>query len=490
MDIICNIESSIIADFFVKTKMPSPTKQQTLALDPAEITEQLRLVLEELRSSRQAVDASTAKDERITKLLADLHIGDIANFVESIVPDLRTLVWEHIPNEYLVAVVSDMDMPSAIATLKKIPEATLAESLKLAQDLEDVEAVLRCLLPQRRAEMLRLTGLYDNLQLLKSLSYAPDTIGSIMDFSYFVMEDQQTVGDAIASMRAGGDLPTHCDKVFVTNNKKLVGIIPLKRLLVNSQETQLATIMVAHNLWTLTPEIALDEAAEFFERYDLISVPVLNHADELLGRVTIDEILFYFNNKRHSELLVSSGLKDEEDLFAPTLTRLSNRAFWIFINLIAAFMISRIVGSFEDTIAQVISLAALMPIISNLAGNTGMQTATVVIRGLALNQVQLSNWFSFLSRELLLGCVNGLLWGVLVGIFVLVFYQEIGLALVLTLSLTLVFILGALTGFLVPVVVNFLRKDPALGTTVVVTTLTDCFAFFIFLGLASLYLVN
>lgn len=458
-----------------------------MTMENINVSEELLKAFQQLHDASHA-DGEVVKEPRIQSLLTQLHVGDIANFIETIPPDWRILVWQQMPPEMLAPVFSDMAESAAAATAKEVPNDVLAGGLQKTKDLDDACGLLRCLPPKRRTELLRLSGRDNDLKLLKSLSYAPDTVGEIMDFSYFSMRSECTVADAVAHMRKE-KIPSHCDKLFVTTANKFVGIVPLKRLITRDSDAVLGDIMVTKRLRSFRPEMAIEDAAEHFERYDLLSVPVINHTDELLARVTIDEILYFYNHDRYADLLSSSGLQDEEDLYAPIITRLKNRGSWVFINLVAAFLISLMIGTFEATIAEVVALAALMPIVSNLAGNTGMQTATLVIRGLAFNQIKPSNWHSFLGRELLLACVNGMLWGVLVGLFGLMFYQDIALALVLTGSMAVVFLLGALTGFLVPVIVNMLHKDPALGTAVVVTTVTDCLAFFIFLGLATIYLV-
>lgn len=430
------------------------------------------------------------KDDSLAQgFLRQMHVADIASFLETLEPELRAVVWQLLGSDVLISVIEDMNEPSAIAMVGEIPDPLLANGLKAATDVEDVERVLRCLAPKRRAEMLLLAGLSSDVQLLKSLSFAPDTVGEIMDFEHYCLIADSSVGDALASLRKRGELSSHTDKLFITEQQKLVGILPLKRLLVHAERTPVSDIMVKQRLHTLTPEISINEAIKFFERYDLVSAPVLNYDNEVLGRVTIDEILGNLHEERHSELLSSSGLKDEEDLYAPIWTRLQNRGFWVFINLVAAFLVSRMIGTFEGTILQIVALASLMPIVASMAGNTAMQTATIVIRALALNQVGLRNWHFLLIRELALGIVNGLLWGFMVGLFGFLFYQDVQLALVLTASMFAVFVMGAGIGFLVPVIVNLLRKDPALGTVVIVTTLTDCLGFFVFLGLATIYLV-
>ena len=421
--------------------------------------------------------------------IAKLFEADIADLLETLNPRLREIIVKYIPNKLLANVINDMNIEAAVALLGVLDDQDIIAAIKAAEDLEDIEGMLRCLGPKRRSEMIQLSGLANNVQLLRSLAFAPDTVGEMMEFFYVSIADDLTVAQVIGKVKQLGSLPPQCDKLFVTNDNKLVGVLPLKMLLLNDEDKVIKDVMVASNLHTTNPTMSIDEVADLFEKYDLISVPVLNQANEIIGRVTIDEVMYRIQQEQHSELFTSSGMQDEEDLYAPIVKKIQNRGFWIFINLITAILVSRIIGTFEGTIVQIVALASLMPVIASMAGNVGMQTATLVIRALTLNQINTSNWFNLFSREIFLGLLNGLFWGFLVGLFSLIFYQEIGLALVLSLSMTLVFVLAVASGFLIPITLRLVKGDPALGTAVIVTTLTDCIGFFTFLGLATKLLI-
>ena len=448
--------------------------------------------LETITVGKEEGASPAATEESIAALLdlmPRIYEADLADLFETLQPSIRNVAADYVLDHRLATVVNDMSDAAAVAMVEDLTDARLAKALKACEDMEEAEAMLRLVAPKRRSEMLQATGLSKDISLLHSLSFAEDTVGELMDFFHVCVDGDSTVADALATLRKRKTLPSQCDKLFVTEKSKIVGVLPLKRLIVNEPSARIHDVMVSERLHTLQSTDSVDDAVDLFERYDLVSAPVLNHFSEVMGRVTVDEILGHMREERHADLLTSSGLREEEDLYAPILSKLQNRGLWIFINLVAAFLVSRVIGAFEGTIIQVVALASLMPIVASMAGNTGMQTATIVIRSLALSQIGARNWYVLLGNELLLGLVNGLLWGSMVGLFGLLFYGDVVLAGVLSVSMTVVFLLAAALGFLVPVTVQALRGDPALGTSVIVTVILDCLGFLIFLSLATALLV-
>lgn len=441
----------------------------------------------------QMVDAGEAAAGELAAALGErlglLHDADLADLLEIVGPRPRAVLCAHLPAGQLVEVLNEMNEEALVSLLEKLDGTLLAKGLQATGNVETIEGVLRCLAPKRRADILQSASLEKNVQLLRSLTFAPDTVGELLEINHIAIEPDMSVAEVQARIAKLGDLPHHTDKLFVTESRILTGVLPLKFLMLNSGEARVRDIMVAERLHTLAASMDLEEALDLFERYDLISAPVLNAAGEVIGRITVDELLNHLRNVQHSELLSSSGVQDEEDIHASLWRKFQNRGFWIFINLLAAMLIAQVIGSFQDTILQVIALATLMPVVGNLAGNAGLQTSTLIIRSLIRNQITADNWYLMLSRELLLAMLNGLFWGSIVGIIALLVHNDVNLALVLAASMVMVFTLAVLCGFVVPILVKLLRGDPALGTAVMVTTMTDCLGFGIFLGLATVFLL-
>ena len=457
---------------------------QDLNKELAESQHQLHELLAKYEDSHATVGPE------LIEVISQMHEGELADVIDGLRPNYRVILCQLIPVKMMAEVIEELSINVVEETVKELPEELLIEIVNASEDLKAIERILRSLAPRSRSHLLRESGLDSNLQLLKNLTYAPNTVGELLDFHYLQIQSDATVKEATVEIKKYEDIPSHLDIIFAVNKKlELVGVVPIAMLLTNKPSTVISSIMIKEPLYTLKPEQSIEEATELFERYDLITVPVLSDEQHLLGRLTVDEIVFYLSQAKHRDLINASGVKEEEDMYAPLSRRLRNRGFWIFLNLIAAFCISRVVGYFEGTIVQVVALASLMPIIGNLAGNTGMQTATLVIRGLALKQVNFDNWHLFFGKELVVGVVNGVVWGLVVGLFGILFYENLFLGLVLMASMAAVFTLGAITGFLVPVCVKLLNKDPALGSAVVVTAFTDLYAFAIFLGLSSLILL-
>jgi len=231
------------------------------------------------------------------------------------------------------------------------------------------------------------------------------------------------------------------------------------------------------------------EAAHAFERYDLISAPVVDTNDKLVGRVTVDEILDFVQQRSQEEQLAQAGLREEEDVFASVWASFRNRWAWLAINLVTAFIASRVIGAFEDSIAKLVALAALMPIVAGIGGNSGNQTITMIVRAAALGQVSLDSARQLIRKEIIVSLINGVIWGGVMGAIAAMLYKDIPLGLVMVLAMTLNLMLAACMGVVIPMVMLKLGRDPAVGSSVMITAVTDSGGFFIFLGLATLFLV-
>ena len=232
-----------------------------------------------------------------------------------------------------------------------------------------------------------------------------------------------------------------------------------------------------------------DVAASAFERYDLVSAPVVDTNDRLVGRVTVDVVLDFVRQSGEEDLLAQAGLREEEDVFASVWASFRNRWAWLAINLVTAFIASRVIGVFEGSIEKLVALAALMPIVAGIGGNSGNQTITMIVRAAALGQVTVANARQLIRKEIIVSLVNGVIWGGVMGLVAMVLYKDVALGLVMVLAMTLNLMLAALMGVLIPMTMLRAGRDPAVGSSVLITAVTDSGGFFIFLGLATLFLV-
>ena len=311
-----------------------------------------------------------------------------------------------------------------------------------------------------------------------------------MDFSMIAIRDDMTLRAIIAYIRKLGKLPSNTDKLFVVDRNNIVkGVLPLQRLLTHLPSQQVAEVMVT-DFVQFQADQDTAEASRAFERYDLISAPVVDSDGKLLGRLCVDDIVDFIREETDEDLLIQAGLSEEEDLFSSVWKSAKNRWSWLFINVTLAFITTRIIGLFENTILQVVALASLMPIIAATGGNSGNQTSMLIIRSLALGQITPMNVKRLIKKELSLAFLNGTLIGLIVGLIALMLYQNEALAGVMAMAMFINLFVAACAGLAIPLLRYKFGKDPAVGTSVMLTSLTDAMGFFIFLGLASLFLLK
>ena len=237
------------------------------------------------------------------------------------------------------------------------------------------------------------------------------------------------------------------------------------------------------------PEDDVEEAAQAFERYDLVTAPVVDAADKLIGRLTVDEMVDVIREESEADILNMAGLKEEEDLFAPVWDSVKNRWMWLAINLVTAFVASRVIGAFEGSIEKIVALAALMPIVAGIGGNSGNQTITMIVRALAVGQISGAQAIRLLKKEIGVALVNGVIWGSVMGLVSWLLYDSVGIGLVMVAAMTLNLLLAAVVGVLIPILMERSGRDPALGSSVLITAVTDSGGFMIFLGLATMFLL-
>jgi len=314
-------------------------------------------------------------------------------------------------------------------------------------------------------------------------------VGALMDFDIVTIREDISLEVVLRYLRLLGKLPDHTDKLFVVDrNDALLGVLPLKRLLVHDPESSVASVMADETV-TFHSEDKASEAASAFERYDLVTAPVVDADNKLLGRLTVDAVMDFIREESESEMLSMAGLREEEDLFASVWKSVQNRWTWLAVNLVTAFVASRVIGLFEGSIEKIVALAALMPIVAGIGGNSGNQTTTMIVRGLALGQISAHNMKNLFYKELGVSLLNGLLWGGVLGLLAFMLYHNVKLGLVMMAAMTLNLLLSAVMGVAIPLVMTRTGRDPAVGSSVMITAVTDSGGFFIFLGLATLYLL-
>lgn len=417
-----------------------------------------------------------------------LHPADIAYILEALPLDERLFVWDLVKAERdgeILLEVSDAVRESLIETMAPAELVAAAEQLD-ADELADLAPDL----PQQVMEDVYLgMDAEAREQLRAAMSYPEDSVGALMDFDMVTVREDVTLEVVLRYLRRFDALPDHTDLIFVIDRKeKLRGVLPVSRLLVSDPEVVVSDIMLTEHL-TLEPGDSADEAALAFERYDLVSAPVVDSHHGLLGRLTVASVLDFVRESSEAELLGQAGLKEEEDIFAPVVDSVKNRWRWLATNLVTAFIASRVIGVFEDSIEKIVALAALMPIVAGIGGNSGNQTTTMIVRAIAMGQLTQEHGRRLFRKELGVALFNGVVWGGLLGVLAWVLYGNPMLGLVMTAAMTLNLLLAAFMGVAIPMTMLRLGRDPALGSSVLITACTDSGGFFIFLGLATVFLM-
>jgi magnesium transporter len=426
---------------------------------------------------------------RLQEKLVELHPADIAFILESLPLDQRQIAWDAIKSDMdgqILLAVSDAVRQTLISGMEVDELATAASSLN-TDEIADLAADL----PKRAMlKILRSLNSIERNHLNTILAYPENQVGSHMDFGMITIRDDLNLKAIKAYIRKLGKLPSNTDKLFVVDQTNRVkGILPLQRLLTHSPHQLVAEVMVTDFvMFQVDQDIA--EASRAFERYDLISAPVVDNNGELQGRLCVDIILDFIRDKSDEDILIHAGVDEEEDLFSSVWKSARNRWGWLIINMITAFASTRIIGMFEDIILKLVALASLMPIVAAMGGNTGNQTSMLIIRSLALGQISSANVFRLIRKELTLAVLNGLFIGLIMGSIGFWLYRDWALSAVMATAMFINLMVAVVVGLSIPLLRYKFGKDPAVGASVMLTAITDSMGFFIVLILASLFLVK
>lgn len=420
--------------------------------------------------------------------LDKLHPADVAYILEALPLEERLVVWDLVKAERdgeILLEVSDAVRETLIANMDSQELVAAAEQL----DTDEIADLVQDLPQDVVAGVFKSLSVEEREQLRSAMSYPEDSVGALMDFDMVSVRDDVTLEVVLRYLRRMDELPDHTDQLFVVDRDEAIkGVLPINRLIVTDPEVLVASVMNAEFI-SFSPDDKAQNAAQAFERYDLVSAPVVDQKNRLAGRVTVDAVVDFIREASESELLGMAGLREEEDIFASVWKSAKNRWLWLAVNLCTAFFASRVIGAFEGTIEKLVALATLMPIVAGIAGNSGNQTTTLIIRALALGQVTPENARRMIIKELAISLLNGLVWGGVAGLFAWWLYDNVSLGVVMTGAMLLNLLVGALVGILVPMAMQKLGRDPAIGSSVLLTFTTDSMGFFIFLGLATVFLL-
>jgi magnesium transporter len=466
---------------------PGPAISDDDKPDPHDYLERVERLLEARR-----VEEGSPEDAEISRqlrgLIEDAHPADVAFILENLPLEDRLFVWGLVSSdregEVLLEVsdavrdtlLADMDSAEIVAATQNLDVDEIAD---LAPDLSD--EVVQDIIEAQDAE--------DRADLQSALSYPEGTVGSLMDFEVVSIRDDVTCETALRYLRRFDELPSQTDALFVIDrDQQLSGALPLNKLLVTDPDVPISGLYDPEVV-SFHPEDDADEAAQAFDRYNLVSAPVVDAQGRVIGRLPVETVLEYVRERQEQQALGKVGLREEEDIFASVWASAKNRGPWLALNLCTAFIASRVVGLFEGSIAQLAALAALMPIVAGIGGNSGNQTTTLIVRALALGQVSAASARRLIGKELGISALNGVVWGGVLGLAAWALYRNVALGGVMALAMLLNLTVAALAGIFVPLAMERFGRDPAVGSSVFLTFITDSMGFFIFLGLATVFLL-
>jgi magnesium transporter len=420
--------------------------------------------------------------------LDEMHSADVAYILEALPINERLIVWDLVKAERDGEILLELSEPVRESVIRTMDSDELIAAVETL-DTDEIAELAPGLPEEVIQDVFQSLPVEEREQLREAMSYPEDAVGALMDFDVVSVREDVTLEVVTRYLRRFEELPDHTDQLFVVDREqRLKGVLPIARLVVTDLEMPVAEVML-QDFVTLYPDDKAQDAAQAFERYDLVSAAVIDQGGKLVGRVTVDAVVDFIRAKSESEALAMAGLRETEDLFAPVWESLKNRWGWLAVNLVTAFVASRVIGVFEGSIEKLVALAALMPIVAGIGGNSGNQTTTMIVRALALGQIQVEQAKKLFAKELAVAVANGLVWGGILGVIAYLLYSSVKLGAVMTAAMTLNLLLAAVMGVAIPIAMAKLGRDPAIGSSVMITACTDSGGFFIFLGLATLFLL-
>ena len=431
-------------------------------------------------------DASNLSLNQIRRLLKKMTAPEIAHALESSPPKQRNLLFSLLKTEEEGDVLFELGEEIQQDLVSNISNEELIEAVK-ELELDEIVDILQNLPEERMNNILSNMSLVDRKRIEIGLTFPDNTAGGLLNTDVISVRPNNSINEVISYLRDQSDLPENTDKIFVVNNENEY----LGELLISKIITSKPSMLVREIMDTefLPIDVDLDdkEVATIFERNDLISSSVVDKDGKLIGRITIDDVVDVIREDADQNLLGMAGVA--EDTFAPPGRAAKSRVFWLSLNLITAFIAASTINLFQDVIDKIVYLAVLMPIVASMGGVAATQTLTIVLRGLTLEQINTSNIRWLFKRELAVSILNGIVLSILVGLVTFGWFKDITIAILISCALVINLISSVIAGILVPLILRKFNQDPAIGGSVVVTTLTDVVGFLSFLGLATIYLI-
>ncbi len=417
--------------------------------------------------------------------ITPLHESELGDVLEALTPSSRSKLIELVGDDFDFAALTEVDEAVRLQVVNSLPNHVIARAFQ-ELDSDDAVFILEDMAENDQQDILSQIPFEERLRLRRSLDYPEETAGRRMQTEFIAVPPYWNVGQTIDFMRSENDLPDRFHEIFVIDPSfKLIGLISLDRILRAPRSTNIEDIK-ERNVHPIDANLDQEEAARIFEQYDLLSAAVVDDARRLVGVLTIDDVVDVIQQEADEDIKRLAGVGDEElsdNVFATTRSRFT----WLFLNLVTAVLASIVIGLFDATIEEMVALAILMPIVASMGGNAGTQTMTVTVRALATKDIDTYNVMRTIRREILVGLLNGMFFAVLIGVIASIWFSNQPLGLIIGIAMIINMLCAAIAGILIPIMLDKMKIDPAIASSVFVTTVTDVVGFFAFLGLAALW---
>ncbi len=431
-------------------------------------------------------DASDLSLNQIRQLLNKMTAPEIAHALESSPPKQRTLLFSLLKTDEEGDVLFELGEEIQQDLVSNISNDELTEAVK-ELELDEIVDILQNLPEERMTKILENMSMVDRQRIEIGLNYSDNTAGGLLNTDVISVRPNNSINEVINYLRDQGDLPENTDKIFVVNHEnEYLGELSIGKIITSKLSMLVREIMETEAI-PLDFDLDDKEVATTFERNDLISAPVIDEKGKLIGRITIDDVVDVIREDADQNLLGMAGVA--EDTFAPPGRAAKSRVFWLSMNLVTAFIAASTINLFQDVIDKIVYLAVLMPIVASMGGVAATQTLTIVLRGLTLEQINASNIRWLFKRELAVSILNGIVLSVLVGFSTYIWFEDITISILISSALVINLVSSVIAGIAVPLILRKFKQDPAIGGSVVVTTVTDVVGFLSFLGLATIYLI-
>jgi len=433
-----------------------------------------------------ALEASNLDEAKAQ--IKELHPGEISRLLEALQPKDRSILWPSIGVSIQGEVLKEVseDVQSQLISEMSVDTLVKATAKLDTDDLADIVPNL----PESAVHSLLLTLDFKHREHLnKILSYPEDSAGGLMNTDFITVRPDVTIRAVIRYLRLLKEMPVDTDQVFVVDrNYNFLGSLLITTILTEEPEQTILSLIDIDHSKPISADTDESEVALLFEERNLISAPVIDENNQLVGRITIDDVVDVIRDQAEHSVMSMVGLDEDEDVFAPIFLSSRRRSIWLGVNLVTAFIAVYFIGLFEATLQQKIALAILMPVVASMGGIAGTQTLIIVTRGIATGRVSAANIRVLINKEVAVSVLNGAIWSIVIALITYYWFSDLLLSIIIAVAIIVNLVVAAFSGAFLPLLLTRLKIDPALAGGVILTTITDVIGFVAFLGLAAIFI--